>query len=269
MGVLWSSIGASPGYEVFAGCAELLGGVLLIIPRTATLGAFVCLADMTQVFMLNMTYDVPVKLLSFHLLLISVVLLAPDFQRLADFFFLNRPAGPSRQFPIFAGLRANRIALWAQILVGVWLLGMNFYGGWVNWHSYGGGRAKSEFYGIWDVDQLVIDGQVRAPLLTDYGRWRRAIFDFPRGLLLQRMDDSLVGYRVSIDVGRGTLVLADPAKKNVKGDMQFQRPKQDQLILDGTLEGQKVRMQLRLLELQKFLLVGRGFHWVQEHPFNR
>ena len=38
MGVLWSSIGASPAYQIFAGCAELLGGVLLIFPRTTTLG---------------------------------------------------------------------------------------------------------------------------------------------------------------------------------------------------------------------------------------
>ena len=76
MGVLWSSIGSSPAYESFAGCAELLGGILLIVPRTTTLGALVCLADMTQVFMLNMTYDVPVKLLSFHLILLSLFLLA-------------------------------------------------------------------------------------------------------------------------------------------------------------------------------------------------
>src|SRR5437667_2298557 len=43
MGVLWSSIGAAPAYEIFAGCAEVIGGVLLIVPRTATLGALICL----------------------------------------------------------------------------------------------------------------------------------------------------------------------------------------------------------------------------------
>ena len=32
MGVLWSSIGAAPAYEIFAGCAEVFGGLLLIIP---------------------------------------------------------------------------------------------------------------------------------------------------------------------------------------------------------------------------------------------
>ena len=111
MGVLWASIGASPAYEIFAGCAEMLGGLLLIVPRTTTLGALVCLADMTQVFMLNMTYDVPVKLLSFHLILLSLFLLAPDLQRLANIFFLNRAAGPSTQPPLFTTARANRIAL--------------------------------------------------------------------------------------------------------------------------------------------------------------
>src|ERR1700733_3283616 len=91
MGVLWSSIGASPAYEIFAGFAELLGAALLIFPRTVTLGALVCTVDMVQVFMLNMTYDVPVKQFSFHLLLMSVFLLAPQISRLADFFLRDRP----------------------------------------------------------------------------------------------------------------------------------------------------------------------------------
>ena len=82
MAVLWSSVGASHSYEIFTGCAETLGGILLLMPRTATLGALVCLADMVQVFMLNMTYDIPVKLFSFHLLLFSLFLLAPDIRRL-------------------------------------------------------------------------------------------------------------------------------------------------------------------------------------------
>src|SRR5271169_4479326 len=118
MGVLWTSIGASPGYEIFAGCAEMLGGILLIFPRTTMLGALVALADMIQVFMLNMTYDVPVKLFSFHLILMALFLLAPECQRLADFLFCNRTVGPSTQPPLFSTRRANRIALAAQILLG-------------------------------------------------------------------------------------------------------------------------------------------------------
>src|SRR4026208_2091617 len=68
MGVLWYSVGASRPYEIFAGCAELAAGILICIPRTATLGALICLADAIQIFTLNMSYDVPVKLFSFHLI---------------------------------------------------------------------------------------------------------------------------------------------------------------------------------------------------------
>ncbi|MGA9530246.1 MAG: hypothetical protein WBS24_19180, partial [Terriglobales bacterium] len=127
MGVLWASVGASPAYETFAGSAEMLGGILLIFPRTTLLGALVALADMTQVFVLNMTYDVPVKLFSFHLLLMSFFLLIPDLRRLLDFFFGNRNVEPSAAPAIFSTRRANRIALAAQILLGLWMIGTSVY----------------------------------------------------------------------------------------------------------------------------------------------
>jgi uncharacterized membrane protein YphA (DoxX/SURF4 family) len=269
MGVLWSSIGASPAYETFAGSAEMLGGVLLIFPRTTMLGALVCLADMTQVFMLNMTYDVPVKLFSFHLWLMALFLLAPEFQRLVDFFFRNLTAGPSTQPQLFHTRRANRIALAAQIIFGIWLLGMNAYGGWTAWHTYGGGRPKSPLYGIWNVDVLSIDGQLRSPLLIDYGRWRRAVFDFPDSMSFQRMDDSFAGYGASINIKDKTIALTKKSDKNWKAKFTFQRAAENQLILDGDMDNHKIHMQLQLLDRDKFMLVNRGFHWIQENPFNR
>ena len=164
MGVLWASIGSSPAYEVFAGCAEMLGAILLILPRTAMLGALVYLADMTQVFMLNMTYDAgkTVKLLSFHLILLSLFLLAPDFKRLLAFFFLNQSVGPSTQPPLFATARRNLIALVVQVFVGLMLISMNAWGSWKGWHLYGGGSPRSPLYGIWNVDDFKVDGQVRS-----------------------------------------------------------------------------------------------------------
>lgn len=269
MGVLWSSIGASPAYQIFAGCAELLGGVLLIFPRTTTLGALVCLADLIHVFALNMTYDVPVKLLSFHLILLSLFLLAPDLRRLADFFFLNRTAAPSADPALFAGPRANRVALAAQIVVGVWLLGMNAHASRLAWYQYGGGRPPSPLYGIWEVEQQSLDGQLRAPLLIDSDRWRRVISDFPTRVTFQRMDDSFARYGAAIDAKNKTLVITDDQDKNWKANFTFERPAPDQMTLDGKMDGHTVHMQLKLKERNQFLLVNRGFHWIQEYPFNR
>jgi uncharacterized membrane protein YphA (DoxX/SURF4 family) len=269
MGVLWSSIGASPAYEVFAGCAELLGGLLLIFPRTTLFGALVCLADMTQVFMLNMAYDVPVKLFSFHLILMSVLLLAPDFQRLANVFFLDRAATPSMQPQLFLSQKANRIGLVVQVIFGIWLVATNVYGSWSAWRIYGGARPKSPLYGIWDVEQLSIDGQVRPALLGDNERWHRVIFDSPMFATIQSMNDSFACYGVAIEAEKRSLALTKNFDKNWSANLSFQRDGQDQMTLDGEMNSHKMHAVLKLVDRNKFLVVSRGFHWVQEYPFNR
>ena len=269
MGVLWSSIGAAPAYEIFAGCAEMFGGLLLIFPRTATLGALVCLADMIQVFMLNMTYDVPVKLFAFHLILLSCFLLAPDLPRLAGVLFLDRATAARPRAQLFSSMRANRLALAAQIVLGLWLVGLNLYTVRQYWSQYGGGRQYSALYGIWEVTQMSIDGQPRPPLLTDNTRWRRAIFDFPQVVALQRMDDSLAYYRTAISLSDKTLVLTKGADKNWKANLAFDRPAHEKLIVDGRMDDHQLHMELQLTDRNKFLLVKRGFHWIQESAYNR
>jgi hypothetical protein len=269
MGVLWSSVGASPAYEMFAGSAEVLAGVLLIVPATATLGALVCLADCIQIFTLNMTYDVPVKLLSFHLILMCLFLLAPECRRLADFFILNRVPGPSTRVPLFRTRCARRMAVAAQIVFGLCLLGTNIYGSWSDWHTYGGGAPKSPLYGIWNVDQLSIDGQVRPPLLTDAERWHRVVFDSPETMSFQNMDDSFAHYRAAISTGDETIALIKLTDGRWKANFKYQRTRGNQLTLDGEMDDHKIHMQLQLVDRNSFRLVSRGFHWVQEIPVNR
>lgn len=270
MGVLWRSIGASQPYEIFAGCAELTGAFLLMFPRTAALGALVSLADMTQVFMLNMTYDVPVKLLSFHLILMSLLLLGPNLERLAHFFVRYRSTYPAT--PVTLPLksdRAFRIAAIAQVVLWLWIVGNNVYGDWDAWHQFGPGRPKPALYGIWDVGSLTVDGQAHPLLLTEHDGWRRMIFDFPEAVQIQLMDDSRTGYGANIDEKKNTLSLTKGDDKNWKASFTFSRPATDRLTLDGAMGGHKVQMQLKREDESKFMVNSRGFHWVQDYPFNR
>lgn len=267
MGVLWSSVGSSPAYEIFTGCAEMLGGILLLTPRTTTLGALVCLADMIQVFTLNMTYDIPVKLLSFHLMLFSLFLLAPEARRLFNFFLTDRAIPPARRTPLFRSVRANSIAVLLQVVFGLYLIGMGIYSGIEAWHTYGGGRPKPSLYGIWEVEQMSVDGQVRPAMLTDRDRWRRVIFDFTASTTFQRTDESFSGYGSSINDQDKTLTLTKPADKNWKASFTYSRPAPDQLTLDGSMDGHQVQMKLKLLDRNKFVLVNRSFHWIKEYPY--
>jgi len=82
MFLLWTFMASSPGYQLVAGFAEVLPALLLLHRRTVTPGALIAAVTMTNVFALNMLYDVPVKLFSFHLLLAATVLAAFDHARL-------------------------------------------------------------------------------------------------------------------------------------------------------------------------------------------
>src|SRR5262249_20019507 len=193
--------------------------------------ALVCLADMIQVFMLNMTYDVPVKLLSFHLLLFSLFLLAPERKRIMGFFlFSDRPTAPSAQPPLLRSARALRIAVILQVVFGLYLAGVNVFNRINAWHTIGDGRPRPSLYGIWEVDKMMIDGQVRSPLIGDYGRWRRVVFDLTTYTNFQRMDDSVEYFGSSIDDKAKVVNLTSFEDKNWKASLAFDRPAKDQLI---------------------------------------
>lgn len=133
------------------------------------------------------------------------------------------------------------------------------------WYGEGGGGSpKSPLYGIWDVDRLSIDGELRSPLLNEYDhRWRRVIFDSPAILVVQRTDDSFAHYGVSIDVDDRTLAVTKGTSRNWKATFGFQRPARDQLILDGEMDGYRIHAQLRLLELDTFRLLNSRFRWIR------
>jgi uncharacterized membrane protein YphA (DoxX/SURF4 family) len=101
MGLLWTFMGASPAYVVFAGAGETLGALLVLFRRTTTLGALVLVAVLTNVVMLNFCYDVPVKINSTHYLAMSLFLLLPDLRRLSNVLLFDRPTEPAPAAPDF------------------------------------------------------------------------------------------------------------------------------------------------------------------------
>jgi hypothetical protein len=268
MGVLWTFMGSSPAYQSFTGCTEMLGGVLLLIPQTALLGAVISFGVAAQIFILNMTYDVPVKLFSFHLVLLALLLILPDWPRLRNFFLLNRTVSPSLERVLRSRRRAQLI-LGLQLCFALYITLSMAYGARQGWIQFGGGAPKPPLYGIWNVDQLSIDEQPRPPLLTDDQRWRRVIFDRPGRAVFQKMNDSLVVFTAKIDEEARTIELTKTDEKQWKATLSFERPADDRLALKGEMDGNRVTMDLRLADPKQFLVLNRGFHWVQERPFNR
>ena len=271
MGVLWASIGSSFAYERLIGFMELLAAALLFIPQTVVLGGIVSLFDSIQIFSLNMTYDVPVKLFSLHLILLSLVLLAPDIRRLLNVMVFNKTAEPSTEPPLGRRRRVIQIGIAVQIVLGGYFFWTDYTENNEAFYTFGSGAPRPALYGIWVIDRMTINGVERAPLVTDYERWRRVVIQTTTSMNFWRMDDTTFGRSAQYDTEKKTITLREGQGEAAKtvGTFAFERPAPDRLILDGNFNDKKIRMETHLFLRENFLLVTRGFNWIQELPFNR
>jgi uncharacterized membrane protein YphA (DoxX/SURF4 family) len=82
----WTSMGTSHSYSVFMGLIEIIPGILLLFRRTTLAGAIISVLVMMNVVAVNLGFDITVKLHSFTLLFMSLVILIPARKRLLSFF---------------------------------------------------------------------------------------------------------------------------------------------------------------------------------------
>lgn len=85
-GLLWTFMGYSKPFIVFCGMFQIVAAYLLFFRRTLVLGSLLSLIATGYVAMLNLCYNIPVKIISLHLLLMAAVLVAPFIKQLAAFF---------------------------------------------------------------------------------------------------------------------------------------------------------------------------------------
>ncbi len=265
MGLLWAFMGASTAYTIFGGAAEVLGGALVLFRRTTTLGALVIVAVMSNVVMLNLCYDVPVKLLSSHLLLLALWLLLPDARRLADLLVLHRPTQPS----LIVWRPASRRGVWARRVVKYGVIGYVFYSqlhsGIQALYKYGPLAPTPPAYGTYEVEEFVKGGKVIAQRPEDPKRWRLASID-KFGGAVQFVDGTHQSFGLPKD-GQIEQWTDDPEHHY----MSFAVPDAKHIVLSGKFVGieEPVKVTLKELPDDDFLLIKRGFHWINEYPLNR
>jgi len=267
--LLWTTIGSAPAYQIATGCVEVLAAVLLLLPWTVPLGAVLALVSLLQVLLLNLTFDIGVKLVTMHLIVLAVILLVPVARSLADILVGNREA-PLMGRPTPEVRRkpdpTSTLTIVLPIVFGAYLLGTQAYINWSFWQVGGGGRPKSVLYGIWNVERLSVDGQVRPAELNDYDRrWRRVIFDTPDEIVFQRTDDSFARYGVSLDPSSGTLALTKGGGRTWASRLTYDRPSDDRLMLAGEMDGHRIDADLRLVDPSAFPVFNSSFRWIRPH----
>lgn len=251
MRLLWLFTGASSSYETLVGCAELLGAALLLLPRTTLLGGLICAANLSMVVVLNFCYDVHVKLISLHLLVMALLLVAPDVPRLANVFLFNRATEPARTPPLFTNRWLNQAPQLLLLVFGLYTIVAGFRESWERYKPFH--PLRPPLYGVWNVEELAIDGREVPPSAE---RWRRVTFGKPSQLRVENMIDQYESYKLTLNLKDRTMVLSGPRPASFSI-----LPGEDEMTLEGTLDGHPTRVKLR-----KMALISKPFHWIFVAP---
>ena len=52
-------------------------------------------------------------------------------------------------------------------------------------------------------------------------------------------------------------------------ELTWSQPDPEHLIVEGSFRNATIHVRFKKIDESKFLLVSRGFNWIQEYPFNR
>ena len=90
----------------------------------------------------------------------------------------------------------------------------------------------------------------------------------PTAAVFQKMDDSFEHFTTEFATDGKTLTIT-PASGSGTSTVTYQRLSPKLMVIDGTIDGRVVRLELTPRDLNSFVLNSRGFNWVQNVPFNR
>jgi hypothetical protein len=173
------------------------------------------------------------------------------------------------------GLVAIRTAI---VVAVVW---QNLAGSYRTRQQYIDVSPKAPLTGSWEAEEFELDGQVRPPLTSDNDRWHHITIG-QRGpkvsyLAIYAMTGRREFFTATVDGEKRAITLlrfSPPgslpsiAPPTVLGEFTFGQPADELLTVEGRLNGRRIKAKLRYVDPKHFLLVNRGFHWINETPYN-
>lgn len=243
---LWGFMGASPAYSVVSGLVELVSGLLLLWNRTQLLGALGSAMAMAQVLLLNVTYDVPVKLAVGELFLIAIGVASPYWPNLARVAFNRGETRPVQHWlPLGADKRWLRLtgvvakfgiagallvfsAMWDAMLFSVY------------------NTPTSTLDGVWRATSFTVDGREATLNQTNPQPWTNvAIADrnkVPQFGVVKFVSQAPAGYTTiwQLEVDGDRLKLRKRESDSAEVVLHATQPDKDHLVLTGQLDGRQI-----------------------------
>ena len=236
------------------GIVEVLAG-LMFWRRTVVLGAIISLFATVNVMAINYFYDVPVKIFSTTLFIMTLYILTYNLKDLFVFFLTDNPVKLNIQKafrfrkPIYNKLLIGFKYTFLLFLIGGGVLST------IQSHKELNG-PKHELFGYYELQSDSISKDMN---------WNK--INFASNDLLRAYDNegTTIYLEAKVDTIKKTLSINEKVKLNKTWNYKYTL-KSDSLILANDSLSGKVKYLRKYPE--KSRLMNRGFHWINETPFN-
>lgn len=247
-------MGASKSYNLFGGILEIIPGILLLFRRTQTLGALIAIAVLTNILLLNIGYDVLVKALTFHLILMSFFILSPDIKRILRFFFLKENTSLTtipEQVSVF-----KYQWLWHSLKV----IFIVFVVSKIIQHEAGLRENFPKNYlggldGIYETKEFYRNNQKIPLIITDTTLWKLIAINRWGYVTVQFMNDSTFKYSSQGDTTTKTIELNAGNDSNFKSQLHFSIITPEEYLFEGIYLGDSVKVYSRKINLKNLPLL--------------
>lgn len=267
----WLFIGYSQPYEFFSGVMEVTVGLLLLYRRTIPLGLIVGLGVFINVFVMNMCYDIPVKLYSMQIVICCLFLLAIDSRKYLNFFILNKPTIPTTGYNYRFTKRWQRIGrIVLKVAFIVLTFGFTFYEC-INRYGQMYTLETSVIpQGVYNIKTFKKNSLITVIDATDTLAWKDFIFDKGNLGSIKTADTTFMNR-----YGRAYFIYeADKSKQMIyfkegMSDsvplfrMKYKFINKYTLQLEGVFKKDTLFYEL-VRNKKKFPLAERQFHWISE-----
>jgi len=253
--LFWSTMGTSYSYNIFMGAIQLLSALLLLVKRTRVIGLLLSCGIFTHIIAINFSFDISVKLYSIFLLMISLLILSPNFYRLYKIFILNRATRltlSSTSFSIFnhsfrKGFLKTFVILFILLeALFPYLESENFNDDYANRPFLHGAYA--------------VEGNLETPYLSNRPRPNIQRFFIHRNgyIIFQDNNNLMTDYRLTID--NKHFILTDYSLNQQKLTYQYSE-KDKTLTLQGIYQGVRHQIKGKVLDWKSLPVMRNKFHW--------
>lgn len=250
--LFWSTMGTSRSYNIFMGLMEVIPAMFLLYHKTRNLGLFITLGVLINVVCVNFSFDISVKLFSSFLLLITLVLLAPNLKTFLRLFIQSKVS----QLKVLSGkniIQKSTIRISIKTILILFFLIESFYPYWQMGNFNDDKMPRNYLHGAYEVTEVIASNpQINLPLI------KRVFIHRSNYFIFQYEDDSMEDYHLEISQTHQTFTLTNYDSEKIV--LKYQYNSNNKTLQLTSLE-LGIEIHTQTIDWKSLPLLQPLFHW--------